>query len=153
MDADIEFQHPSKSFAISNYMVSEGVGYCKYRSYVGFCETEIRAPGIYGQPVVGVDEKSGYGIVDLPFLDGDAPLYMIPIFPLNINPEAVSIEPYAPSVSDAYAANGCFQITGAGVLGETVPPISEYAASGAFILGGSGVLGAPQDRLPGSRPI
>ena len=143
LDADIVFQHPAKPFALSNYMVTEGVGYCKYRSYVGFCETEIRAPGIYGQPVVGVDEKSGYGIVDLPFLDGDAPLYMIPIFPLNINPEAVSIEPYAPSVSDAYAANGCFQITGAGVLGETVPPISEYAASGAFILGGSGVLGAP----------
>jgi len=142
-DTDLLFQSPARAFSIDVNLSTEGEGFCKYREYTGLCETALQAPGYYGMPIPGVDEKSGYGIVDLSFLDGDAPLYMIPIFPLNINPAAVSIEPYAPAVSDAYAANGCFQITGAGVLGETVPPISEYASSGAFILVGSGVLGAP----------
>ena len=148
LDADIEFQHPTKGFAISDYMVTEGVGYCKYRSYVGFCETEIRAPGIYGQPVVGVDDKAGYGLVDLSFLDGDAPHNMVSVFPLHMAPQAEVSKAEAPVVVVGWVGSGGWEFGGEGVFTSELPPDDEATGKGGFKFCGLGVTGNLTSSLP-----
>jgi hypothetical protein len=148
LDTDIVFQHPAKPFALSNYMVTEGVGYCKYRSYVGFCETEIRAPGIYGQPVVGVDDKSGYGLIDLSFLDGDAPLYMISVFPLNILPQSEVSAVEAPVVAPGWVGSGGFEFGGEGGFGSALPPADDLVPEGGFKFCGPGASGHAATAYP-----
>lgn len=105
--------------------------------YNGIITFELIPESAYATPIPGFDWYSGYGLVDLTFLDGNPPYYVTEgDIPITVTPSAV-IELYA---EHELTASGGIEISGAGVIEFETPPVYEIVATGGVVFGGRGTI-------------
>lgn len=106
-------------------------------SYEGLVTTELIPESVYAIPIPGFDWYSGYGLVDLTFLDGNPPYHVT----YGDIPVTVSLS----STVELYAeyeiiASGGVNVSGEGIAEFSVPPVFELVASGGVKISGKGTV-------------
>lgn len=117
---------------------------CPIKYYSGAIGVEILPASSYKLPIVGWDKYTGYGMVDISFLEGDPPLWGIDgDVALSIDPAAAEISPY-----DELNVVGDLQLE-VMITGEPttlIPEVTEVVGSVAV---GMVVEGEPKIAYPG----
>lgn len=122
-EGDISFSLTPESDIVGDY------------GYEGVVTTELIPESVYATPIPGFDWYSGYGLVDLTFLDGNPPYYVTyGDVPITVTPSSV-VELYA---EYELTASGGVNVTGEGVAEFSVPPVFELVASGGVKADGKG---------------
>lgn len=124
-NGDISFSLTPESDIIGDY------------GYEGVVTTELIPESAYAIPIPGFDWYSGYGLVDLTFLDGNPPYYVTyGDVPITVTPSSV-VELY---VEYEVTASGGVNVSGAGTVEHSVPPVFELTASRGVKFSGRGTI-------------
>lgn len=105
--------------------------------YEGLVTTELIPESVYAIPIPGFDWYSGYGLVDLTFLDGNPPYYVAyGDIPVTVTLSSI-VELYA---EHEVTASGGVNVSGEGIAEFSVPPVFELIASGGVKVSGKGTV-------------
>ena len=124
-DGDISFSFTPESDIIGDYC------------YDGLISFDLIPESAYATPIIGFDWYSGYGLIDLTFLDGNPPYHVVEgDTPVTVTPVA-TIELYAELEVEA---TGGVNIAGEGSVEFETPPVYEATGVGGVCFGGQGTV-------------